>query len=127
MFVYFSIILGIIIIVFIFLYFYQRIEIKKLADTFNKTIEDLKKAKEAIEESKTILKIRVRARARELKELAERREETIKERTKDLRERVEELERFYRLTIGRELKMIELKNEIKKLKEKLKRKNETKS
>ncbi|PJA84672.1 MAG: hypothetical protein CO145_00765, partial [Candidatus Nealsonbacteria bacterium CG_4_9_14_3_um_filter_37_13] len=56
---------------------------------------------------------------RELKELAERREEIIAERTKELRERIEELEKFHRLTVGRELKMVELKEEIKKLKKEL--------
>ncbi len=36
---------------------------------------------------------------------------------KDLKERKDELERFYNLTVGRELKMIELKEELKKMKE----------
>jgi len=45
-------------------------------------------------------------------------EEQVKERTKELQEKVEELERFHRLAVGRELKMIELKKEIEKLKKK---------
>jgi len=51
----------------------------------------------------------------ELKEFQEKLEEKVKERTKELQERVEELERLHRLTVGRELKMMELKEEIKKL------------
>ena len=39
---------------------------------------------------------------------------------KKLKEKIKELEKFYNLTIGRELKMIELKQENKKLKEELK-------
>ena len=35
---------------------------------------------------------------------------------KERRERVEELEKFYEMSVGRELKMKELKKEIKKLK-----------
>jgi len=41
----------------------------------------------------------------------------IKEYQKKLEEKIEELERFSRLAVGRELQMIELKKEIKRLKE----------
>ena len=39
----------------------------------------------------------------------------MKKYQKDLEERVEELEKFYRVTVGRELKIVKLKEEIKKL------------
>ena len=81
-----------------------------------------KKVKEKtkeLEEARTILEIKVKARTRELEELARRLDEKEKEKTKELRERVEELEKFQRLTVGRELKMVELKEEIKKLKTEL--------
>ena len=55
----------------------------------------------------------------ELKKLQEEMENKVKERTKQLQERVEELERFKRLTEGREMRMVELKKEIKELKEEL--------
>lgn len=55
----------------------------------------------------------------ELKKLQEGLEEKVKERTKELQERIDELERLHKLTVGREIKMIELKEEIKKLKEEL--------
>ena len=54
----------------------------------------------------------------ELKKLQEELDLKIKERTKELQERVEELEKFHRLIVGRELKMIELKEEIERLKKK---------
>ena len=41
----------------------------------------------------------------------------IKKKEEELQEKMEELEKFNRLAVGRELKMIELKEEIKKLKE----------
>ena len=81
-----------------------------------------KKVKEKtkeLEEARTILEIKVKARTRELEELARRLDEKGKEKTKELQERVEELEKFQRLTVGRELKMVELKEEIKKLKTEL--------
>jgi len=43
----------------------------------------------------------------------------IKERTKELQLKIDELEKFQSLTIGREVDMVELKKEIKKLKEEL--------
>lgn len=94
----------------------SRNEIGELAETFNKMITDLKKSKDSLEEIRSILEIRVAARTRELKELAERLENEVKERTKDLQEKMTELERFNRLAVGREIKMIELKKEIRRLK-----------
>ena len=52
----------------------------------------------------------------EIKKYRESLEEQVKERTKELQEKIDELERFYHLAVGRELKMIELKEEIEKLK-----------
>ncbi|OWK27369.1 MAG: hypothetical protein US76_04010 [Parcubacteria group bacterium GW2011_GWA2_38_13b] len=48
---------------------------------------------------------------------------TILEKTKDLAGRIEELEKINKTMIGRELKMVELKNEIKNLKKKVKNGN----
>ncbi len=91
-------------------------EIEELGRTLNQMAEDLRQSRAALEESETVLKIKVKARTRELEELAQSLEDKVKERTKELQERVNELERFHRLTVGRELKMIELKQEIKRLK-----------
>jgi len=62
----------------------------------------------------------------ELKELNKTLEDRVKERTQELEKsyqeikaRKEKLEKFYNLTVGRELKMIELKKEIQELKKKL--------
>jgi len=49
-------------------------------------------------------------------------EEEIKKARDELQSKVEELERFNKLSVGRELKMIELKNRIKELEEKLNKK-----
>ena len=90
-------------------------EIGELAEAFNKMIEDLRKYQDELHEAKQILEIKVAARTRELKELVDSQEEIIKTKTKDLLAKIAELERFQRLTVGRELKMIELKEKIKQL------------
>jgi len=81
-------------------------------------IELLEKRRE-LEEAKSVLEVKVEARTKELRELTQGLEGKIKARTKELQERVNQLERFQKLTIGRELKMVELKKEIEKLKEEL--------
>jgi PAS domain S-box-containing protein len=55
----------------------------------------------------------------ELKEYREHLEELVKERTAELNKKNEELERFNRLFVGRELRMIELKKTIQELETKI--------
>ncbi len=51
----------------------------------------------------------------ELEKLNKELDKRVKERTKELEEKIEELNKFYRLTIGREMKMIELKEKIEEM------------
>jgi methyl-accepting chemotaxis protein len=94
-------------------------EFGELAKTFNQMVKKLAEYSSTLEDAKTVLEIKVQARTRELRNLIERQEEIIKERTKELQEKIVELERFNRLAVGRELKMIELKEEIERLKKEL--------
>ena len=80
---------------------------------------DLLEAQEEVETANAILEIKVKARTNELKELSESLEDQVVERTLSLQKKIEDLERFNKLTVGRELKMIELKGEIKKLEKKV--------
>jgi methyl-accepting chemotaxis protein len=108
-------------------------EFGELAKSFNQMSKKIAEYTLALEESRKVLEIRVKARTRELQELNKALEEKVKERTKELQEKIEELEKtkkkllekigeleeFRRVTVGRELKMIELKQEIERLKKEL--------
>ena len=98
------------------------IDVSKSLDISSRKIRDYQRR---LEEEKSILEVTVKARTKELEELTQSLEVRVKERTKhleetkkELQERVEELEKFHKVTVGRELKMMELKKEIGKLKEK---------
>ncbi len=97
-------------------------EIGELSEEFNSMIAQLKDTKEALEDERAILEIKVKARTKELEELAQGLDEKIKERTRELQGRIEQLERFHRLTVGREMKMLELKKELDALKKSSKKK-----
>lgn len=67
------------------------------------------------EEEKIITLIRQKALAID----AQKKAKELEEKTKELQEKIIELEKFHRMAVGRELKMIQLKKEIKKLKKAL--------
>lgn len=94
----------------------QKESLEQKVQERTKALED---AKKSLEEAKTVLEIRVRARTRELEELSQSLERQVGERTKELRENLDELERFQKLTVERELKMIGLKEEIDSIKKEL--------
>lgn len=95
-------------------------EIKELAETFNRMAENLQQSRQRLEETKKSLEVQVKARTKELRKLNKGLEQRVQERTQELRKRIDELERFHRLAMGRELRMIELKKKIKELEQKLK-------
>jgi len=121
-----------------------RIKIKRkdemgdLASGFNEMTEKLKDRTETLarekasleqkvrertkelERAHSILELKVIQRTKELRELTKSLDKQVKERTKELQEKLEQLERFQKLAVGRELRMVELKKEIKELKEELK-------
>lgn len=108
--------------------FYGDILSKKLRDAIEnlKTkaiqlsqIENLLLQKETeLKESKTLWKGETETKTKEMRDLSEN-FARVKQKEKELQEKIGELEIVRKLAIGRELKMIQLKQEIKKLKEEL--------
>ena len=92
-------------------------EIEEIGRQFNQMTKRLRDSRKELEEAKEVLEIRVNARTKELEEMTDKLEEKVKARTEELQRKVEELEKFHKLTVGREKKMINLKEENKKLKE----------
>lgn len=86
-------------------------------------IRELEDVRKRLEESKAVLEIRIGARTRALKDLANNLEEQVKNRTKELERKIAELERANQLMVDRELSMADLKKENTMLKEKLNQQN----
>lgn len=88
----------------------------------NEGLETMVQARtQELEVAKNSLEIQVKARTQELEDLTKSLNEQVKERTKDLQKRIEELEKFNKLTVGRELQMIALKEEVERLEKELKK------
>lgn len=79
-------------------------EIEFLAGSFNHMVKDLKNSRKKLEE------------------WGESLDKKVREKTKELHEKVEELEKFNKFSVKRELKMIELKKERETLQKKLSKK-----
>ena len=91
-------------------------------------LKELVETRSELQEAKDVLEIKVIARTKELEELTKTLDQKVGQRTKELEgnkkileKRVDELERFHKLTVDRELRMLELKKEIQKLKGKNKK------
>jgi len=78
-------------------------EIGDLASGLNEMAEKLKDKTEALEKEKISLEVKV------------------EKRTEELQGRINELEKLHKFTVGRELKMIEMKKKIQELEKKIKR------
>jgi len=94
-------------------------EFGELAKSFNQMTKKLAEHTLALEESKKVLEIRVKARTKELEELNKALEEKVQERTRELQKRIEELEKFQKLVVGREIRMKQLKREIEELRKEI--------
>ncbi|MFH1643181.1 MAG: hypothetical protein ABH967_00895, partial [Patescibacteria group bacterium] len=86
-----------------------RKQARELEDLNESLEERVSQRTEELQDAKSVLEVKVRARTRELEELTQNLEKDVQERTRELQNRVDELEGFHKLVVGRELKMVELK------------------
>jgi len=89
------------------------------ASIFRNSLEEnfkkLSIAHEELKDIKDTLTVRVNASTKELKKLNLHLEKEVRKRSRELKTKLEELEKFRKLTVGRELKMIKLKERIEEL------------
>ncbi|RQW81441.1 MAG: hypothetical protein EHM79_19620 [Geobacter sp.] len=97
------------------------IVILSIVDVFSrklqKSLKTLTQKEEELEESRVILEIKVKARTQELEMEKISLEQKVQDRTGELQSKINELEKFQKVSVGRELKMIELKKEIDRARE----------
>jgi hypothetical protein len=86
------------------------------SDKLHEIIKELFKKEKELSEAKGVLEIRVKARTQELEREKISLEQKVQERTAELQKKINELEKFQKISVGRELKMIELKKEVDRLK-----------
>lgn len=100
----------------------KRIQAEKFVEECKEEVkiktQGLDEAQKQLKNINIELEKKVLERTAELEGLKNDLEKIVEERTKELEEKVKELERFQGLMVGREIKMIELKKEIEKLKAK---------
>ena len=82
---------------------------------YQRTLKELQEANKKLKGSKEILEEKVRERTKELETFSKEQEKIIAERTKETQEKLVELEKFQKLAVGRELKMVDLKKEVNRL------------
>jgi len=90
-------------------------ELGSLAEGFNEMLEKIQKRDAELELHRKYLEEQVSGRTAELSKTNEQ----LRQREEELKKRVKDLEEFYDMAVGREIRMIELKEEIESLKKEL--------
>jgi hypothetical protein len=91
-------------------------EVKRRTDELKGIINQLGITEDQLKDVNFSLEKKINERTAELERLKSNLEKIVDERTKELEKKIEEMQRFQELAVGRELKMVELKEEIRRLK-----------
>ena len=91
----------------------------KLDDSYSSLEKKVRERTTELERERGSLEKKVRERTTELEQLKTGLELSVNEKTKALQQKIEELEKTNRIMMGRELKMVELKDEISRMKKNL--------
>ena len=95
-------------------------KLKEVSEELEKTKTGLEKKvaerTQELEKNKIELEIKVSERTKQLFDLNKNLEDEVQKRTTELKSKLLELKKFNKIAIGRELRMVELKEEIKRLK-----------
>ncbi len=89
-------------------------EFEELSHSISQIIDDLEKNRLLVKKTKEDVGVQVEEKTRELEEIIKSLERKLKDRVKEIQEQIYEYEKLQKLTVSRELKMIELKKAIQK-------------
>jgi len=96
-------------------------KLKEISEELEKSKTELEikvsERTQELEKSKTELEIKVSERTSQLFDLNKNLEDEVQKRTTELKTKLLELKKFNKIAVGRELRMIELKEEMERLKE----------
>lgn len=92
-------------------------EFGELAKAFNKIAEDLQKSHVVAKEAEGIADVRIRAKTQELEEVVNNLEQKVKNRAQELQKMIKEADVLQNLVKSREAEVVNLKKEIKQIKE----------
>ena len=99
------------------IYLETKDEFEELARSFNKIAEDLEKSRQDAHQAEGVADVRVRAKTQALEETINNLEQKVKNRAQDLQNMIQESERLQCVAKTRESEIMELKREIKQLKD----------
>lgn len=99
------------------IYLETKNEFEELAQAFNKMAEELQKSHTIAEQAEDVANIKIKAKTQELEEIINNLEQKVKGRAQELQKMIQESEYLQNLVKNREVEVVNLKKEVKQIKE----------